>query len=335
MSTSGSTGSPKLVKLSSKNISSNATNIAKYLQINKSEIAISSLPFHQAYGLSILNSHLEVGAKILLTDLPITDKEFWKLFKLKNVTSLAGVPTTWRILKGLKFERMLLPNLNYVTQAGGKLDTSEIKWLTEIAISNKFKLFIMYGMTEATARISYYEPILMPSKIGSIGKSIPNGKIGIIDHQGKKINKSNCEGELIYEGPNVMKGYAENLSDLENDRDMDYLRTGDLGYFDDEKFFWLTGRIKRFIKISGYRFNLDDIEEFLRDQGFYSAVFGKDDNLSIAIIDKEINKEFLKNLLSKRYKINFNLIKIFLIKEFPKSASGKILYGKLKENLIN
>jgi len=335
MSTSGSTGSPKLVKLSAKNLASNASSIAKYLNLKSSDRAISSLPLHQAYGLSVMNSHLEVGGKFLLSKFSVTDKNFWAVFKSQKINSLAGVPTIWRILKNLYFEKMDLPNLKYITQAGGKLDISEIKWLSDFSKLKNIELFIMYGMTEATARISYYNPLLEPSKIGSIGKPIPGGRLSLLDENNHKIDKPFIEGELIYEGDNVMLGYAEESYDLEKDNKILQLRTGDLGYLDNDGFYWLTGRIKRFIKLAGYRFNLDDIETFLRDNKIESAVIGIDDLLVIAVIDKDIKEEFLINLLSDKFKISFKLIKVFRVKEFPKSSAGKILYGKLKETLID
>ena len=151
LSTSGSTGSPKLIKISNKNINSNAANIVKYLGLNSSDIAITSLPLHYSYGLSILNTHLLVGAKICLSKEPVTNKKFWQIFKEKEVTNLAGVPTTWRILRKLFFHRMHLPSLKVITQAGGKLSKEEISWLSRVADSHKYKVFIMYGQTEATA----------------------------------------------------------------------------------------------------------------------------------------------------------------------------------------
>ena len=132
-----------------------------------------------------------------------------------------------------------------------------------------------------------------------------------------------------------MLGYADKLCDFKKDINNSQLKTGDLGYFDHEDFYWLTGRIKRFIKIAGYRFNLDDIETFLREKKIEAAVIGVDDLLVIAVIDENIKKDLLINLLSGKFNINFKLIKVFVVSEFPKSSVGKILYGKLKETLID
>tara|TARA_Y100001968_G_scaffold296094_1_gene304032 strand:- start:20331 stop:21704 length:1374 start_codon:yes stop_codon:yes gene_type:complete len=334
LSTSGSTGSPKLVKLSKKNLTANANSIVSYMKLSSSDRAISSLPLHYSYGLSILNSHLNIGASFYLTESPVTSQVFWKFFKENNITGLAGVPTTWRILRKLYFERMKLPSLRLVTQAGGKLSKEEVIWLSNIGNANKYKVFIMYGQTEATARISYLEPKMTIEKAGSIGKAIPGGELYLENEREEVITASNLEGELIYKGDNVMMGYALMASDLSKGSNLKELKTGDLAKRDEDGFYWITGRKKRFIKLYGNRISLDDVEEFIQNRDIESSVFGIDDNLYVAILKKDnINIEDLRDEISKFYSIHFSTITIIKIESIPKSSSGKILYKEL-ENLI-
>tara|TARA_B100000886_G_C20415770_1_gene489203 strand:+ start:361 stop:1734 length:1374 start_codon:yes stop_codon:yes gene_type:complete len=332
LSTSGSTGSPKLIKISKKNLVVNANSIVAYLGLNKDDRAISSLPLHYSYGLSILNTHLLVGAKFYLTNLPVTNKKFWSFFKENEITNMSGVPATWRILRKLFFDRMNLPSLKFITQAGGKLSVEEVKWLAELGKISNFKVFIMYGQTEATARISYLKPDMILKKSGSIGKVIPNGKLYLKGENNRNIYNSNQEGELIYKGENVMMGYASEISDLKKRPIKKELYTGDLAYFDEDGYFWITGRKKRFLKIFGNRFSMDDIESFLYEKGFEASVIGKDDKL-IVVICKEENKnsDDLITLLSNFYKIHFSAMEVIMIDKIPRSSSGKTEYKKLSE----
>ncbi len=332
LSTSGSTGSPKLIKISKKNLVVNANSIVEYLGLNKDDRAISSLPLHYSYGLSILNTHLLVGAKFYLTNLPVTNKKFWSFFKENKITNMSGVPATWRILRKLFFDRMDLSSLKFITQAGGKLSNEEVKWLAKLGNNFNYKVFIMYGQTEATARISYLKPEMILEKCGSIGKVIPNGKLYLKGENNKTINKSNKEGELIYKGENVMIGYASEISDLKTSSINKELHTGDLAYFDKDGYFWITGRKKRFIKIFGNRVIMDDIESFLYEKGFESSVIGMDDKLIIVLNNEEnISSDDLVSLLSNFYKIHFSAIEVMRIDTIPRTSSGKTEYNKLSE----
>lgn len=336
LSTSGSTGSPKLIRISKQNLDSNAKSIVEYMRLSSSDIAISSLPLYYSYGLSVLNTHLEIGASFCLTKLGVTDKDFWNIFKSNKVTGLAGVPATWRILRKLFFERMHLPSLRLLTQAGGKLNKEEIKWLSKVGDQRKYKVFIMYGQTEATARIAYLDPSMIEIKCGSIGKSIPGGKLYLKNSENKIIEEPNLEGELVYKGNNVMMGYAYEKLDLSKDKDTYELKTGDLAFRDNENYYWITGRKSRFIKIFGMRFSLDDAEEYFHNKGFEAAVVGKDDNLIIILKKRNaISKDSLVLSFSEFYKIHHSAINIFEIIDIPKNSSSKIDYKKLEEKYIN
>ncbi|MFZ1280975.1 MAG: AMP-binding protein, partial [Ignavibacteriaceae bacterium] len=181
LSTSGTTGSPKLVRLSYKNIQANAESIAEYLQIDENERPITTLPINYSYGLSIVNSHLLKGSAIVLTEKTVFFRDFWNQFNEHKCTSFAGVPYTYTMLKRIGFDKIEIPTLKYFTQAGGKLSEEFIKHFNEYALNNDKKFFVMYGQTEATARITYVPPEKLGNKIGSIGISIPGGELKIVN----------------------------------------------------------------------------------------------------------------------------------------------------------
>lgn len=330
LSTSGTTGSPKLVRLSYNNLVSNASSISEYLELEAKDIAISSLPMNYSFGLSIINSHLFVGG-VVITAESITQRGFWELFKTFKVTSLSGVPYTFEILKKFRLLNTDLPSLKMITQAGGKLSNELIKYFAQLSNSKGIRFFVMYGRTEGTARLSYLPPEFNIEKIGSIGKPIPKGEFYIIDENGNNINQPGISGELVYTGPNVMLGYAECKEDLtRGDENNGLLHTGDIALFDDKGFYFIVGRIKRFIKLFGNRINLDELENLLLYQGVQSACTGKDNALIIYILKPE-NTEMVKEFLTKKLGIHFSVFDIRIIKKIPKNTSGKTLYSKLSD----
>lgn len=329
LSTSGTTGSPKLVRLSYQNLISNASSISEYLNLNSSEKAISSLPMNYSFGLSIINSHLFVGGAIVMTMESITQRGFWDLFKTFKVTSLSGVPYTFDILKKFRLLNADLPSLKIITQAGGKLSDELIKYFAQFSINKGIQFFVMYGQTEGTARLSYLPPQFSVAKLGSIGIPIPNGEFHIIDENGNNINQPGISGELVYTGPNVMLGYAECKEDLiRGNENNGLLHTGDIALFDDEGFYYIVGRVKRFIKLFGNRINLDELESLLLNQGVQSACTGNDNVLIVYILNPE-NTELVKEFLTKKLGIHFSVIEIRIINDIPKNTSGKTLYSKL------
>ncbi len=331
LSSSGSTGSPKLIRISYKNLLSNAISISNYLNLNSNEIAITNLPMHYSYGLSIINSHLYVGAKIVVTEKSIIQRDFWDLVSMNYVTSLSGVPYTYEILKKLKFFKMDLPSIKYMTQAGGKLSNSIIEEFAKYCGNKNVDFFIMYGQTEGTARLSYLKPNKIIEKLGSIGKAIPGGEFRLISNENKTIELPNIEGELVYVGENVMMGYANEIYHLSNGYELNNtLHTGDLAYKDEEGYFFITGRKKRFIKIYGNRFNLDEIENYVKKNEIECACTGFDDKLKVFITNIN-NEQKVINIL-KKLKIQKSAFKILTIEILPKNNSGKVLYSKLNSN---
>jgi len=330
LTTSGSTGSPKLVKLSYKNIESNAFSIIKYLSITEKEKPITVLPMYYSFGLSIINSHLYSGATILLTNRSLFEKEFWTFLKEEKATSLSGVPYTYEILKKLRFFRLDLPHLKTLTQAGGKLNNALIKEFAEYCNKNNKQFYVMYGQTEATARMSYLSPEFTISKLGSMGVAIPDGEFFLIDEEGKNIKEINKEGELVYKGPNVSMGYAECKEDLnKGDENKGILYTGDLAKRDEDGFYYITGRKKRFIKLFGNRVNLDETEQILKTKIQNSACVGKDDKMIIYITENNKTEE-IKEYISKKTGINRNAFDVKYISKIPKNAAGKTIYSLLK-----
>lgn len=329
LSTSGSTGSPKLVRLSLKNMEANADAIIEYLSITKEDKAITNLPMYYSYGLSIIHSHLRAGATIVLTTETVIQRKFWDLFKEHKITSLSGVPYTYDILSKIKFLKMELPSLRKLTQAGGKLSLNLVEQFHDYCKERGIDFYVMYGQTEGTARLSYLEPDKLSSKMGSIGKSIPGGNLFLQDEDGQEIRESEVVGELVYTGKNVMLGYAECRDDLiKGDELNGVLKTGDLAYFDTDGYFFLVGRKKRFVKLFGNRINLDDIEHLLRTEGISNAATGSDKKLMV-YIENESDFEGVVNLISKKLGIHPTAFEVRIIGVIPKNSSGKILYTKL------
>lgn len=336
MSTSGTTGTPKLVRLSKKNLISNTNSIVEYLNIVESDKAITSLPFSYSYGLSVINSHLAVGSTIVLSNASLVSRDFWQKVKEYSVTSFSGVPYTFEILKKLKYSRFDTSSIRYVTQAGGKLDEETIEYFVEECNKLKQKFVVMYGQTEASPRISYVPHISSLNKLGSIGIPIPNGKLELVDQAGELIDTAKTIGELKYTGENVMLGYAEHPDDFSlGDVNSGVLYTGDLGYFDEDKFFYICGRIKRFIKLFGLRISLDEIEDYLLKYDFKVLVTGSDDVLSVYFERSEsYSKDYIKSLISDTYKININVIEASEVEFFPRLPNGKINYKLLSEGFF-
>ena len=329
LSTSGSTGSAKYVKLSYKNISSNAIAISKYLKISYKDRSITTMKANYTFGLSIINSHLIKGASIILTQKTILDKKFWNLFKKNKPTTFSGVSFIFEILKKLNFEKMNLPSLRYITHAGGKLDNYLQKEFIKMCKKKRIKFFSMYGQTEATSRMSYVPWNKAITKLGSIGIPIPGGKFSLEDSKHKIINTNDKIGELIYKGDNVFIGYAENYKDLVKVSDKNkILHTGDIAKKDKDGFYYIIGRKKRFIKLYGNRINLDEIEDLIKLNGYECACNGKDECINIYLVKTGIEKKVI-NLITKHMNISKRYINFKIIKNIPRTHSGKIRYNIL------
>jgi long-chain acyl-CoA synthetase len=331
LSTSGSTASPKLVRLSRDNLAANAGAIVQYLELNDSEVALTTLPLHYSYGLSVLNSHLACGACVVLSSAAVTQAGFWRAMREHGVTSLSGVPTLWRLLRQLRFERMDLPALRTYTQAGGRLEPDEVRWLADVAQARQCRLFVMYGQTEAAPRIAYLPPTWLPDKCGSVGVAVPGGTLRIVDEAGCSVDEPGVSGQLVYRGPNVMMGYAHNGDELALPAQLDELATGDLGHRDADGCFWITGRLKRFVKLHGHRISLDEVETALRQGGWEAGVVGRDDLLQVAVVHADPTvMEPLQRTLAARYRLLPAVVRVRALDALPLGSNGKLQYAALQ-----
>jgi long-chain acyl-CoA synthetase len=330
--TSGSTGSPKVIRLSRNNLLSNAISIASYLSLDTNEIPITTLPPSYTYGLSIIHSHLLVGSTIAVTEKTFFDREFWDFIRSVEATSFGGVPYHYEILKKLHFTKMNIPSLRTLTQAGGRMAPELSQFFGEYCNSRGISYYTMYGQAEATARMSYLSPEKAITKAGSIGRAIPDGKLWLEDDFGNVIDQEQVIGELVYKGPNVSMGYAYSFNDLSlGDERGGILRTGDMAKFDKDGDFYIVGRRKRFIKLFGHRINLVDVENYINSTGYTVACSGDDDLLEVYAVD--IDKQqatYIKKNVVDFLKTAVSGVSIYLIEAFPRNEYGKIQYSKLK-----
>ena len=302
----------------------------KYLKLDETERPITTLPMNYTYGLSIINSHLLVGATILVTEKTLMQKEFWSFFKSAGATSFGGVPYTYEMLDKLRFYRMELPTLRTMTQAGGKILPELHEKFARYAQAQGKNFVVMYGQCEATARMGYLPPEKAVEKKGSMGIAIPGGKFRLIDVSGNDITEPHVTGELVYGGRNVTLGYAECGDDLaKGDERHGVLETGDMAQFDEDGYYYIVGRKKRFLKIYGNRVNLDEADRLIKGEfGIEAACAGVDDHMYIFITDEKFS-ENVKDFVAGKTKLNPVAFKVIVIDEIPKNDSGKTLYKEL------
>lgn len=313
LTTSGTTSNPKLVRLSNHNLLTNTKQIINYLKIKKKDVTITTLPMAYSYGLSILNTHLEVGGSVIINKDPIFSKNFWKKTNDYKVCSFGTVPAVYQYLQKIDFEKFISNSLKYLTVAGGKTDKSTLKYLYNICKKRGIKFFVMYGQTEASPRMSYFDLTKYPKKIESIGKPLINTKF--------KIYKN----ELIFMGDNVSLGYAKNLKDLKKgDENKGKIKTGDLGFKDNENFYFLTGRKKRISKLFGLRINLDDIEKILKRSNLKVKAIINDNKIKIQ--SSNLNEQDkIKSIIFHKFKINKNYIEVINTINLEKKLNFKNL----------
>jgi acyl-CoA synthetase (AMP-forming)/AMP-acid ligase II len=330
LSTSGSTGNPKSVMLSLGNLQANAESIAAYLPIVPEDVAITVLPLPYSYGLSVLNSHLLRGARVVVTGEPLAGKAFWSLVRAHGVTSLPGVPFSYQMLRMLRFERMDLPALRYLTQAGGRLSPDLTAYVRGWSRETGKPVYLMYGQTEATARMAYLRPELLEAHGDCIGEAIPGGAFFLRDPEtGAVLEEEGATGELCYRGPNVMLGYAERAEDLAGDRRLEELATGDLAERLPSGLFRITGRKKRIVKIQGKRWQLDHVEAELARRGIEALATGRDDKLRVAVVDRDPGSaaaSATRRWLQDEQHLHPSLFEVVRLAEVPRTANGKVDY---------
>jgi len=330
LATSGSTGEPKLVRLSNTNLLSNALAIAEYLDFAPGERAITTLPFHYSYGMSVISSHLATGGAIILNQDSVAEPGFWSRFEAFGATSFAGVPHSFALLERSGFLSRPMPAcLRYFTQAGGKLPEDKVLQFADFAETHGRRFYVMYGQTEAAPRIAYVPPALLKRNPAAIGVPVPGGRIALLDERGTPIEAEGVEGELVYSGPNVMMGYALKREDLAGAAELAELRTGDLAVRSAEGLFTITGRKSRFIKPFGLRIGLDDVEARLRKAGFEAAATGSDDGLQIAVVTPA-STEAVVDLVLRHHALSAASIQVVHLAEIPRLPSGKVDYAGIR-----
>ncbi len=328
--TSGSTGSPKLVRHKYDNIEAAGLNISTFFELKETDRPLMVLPLYYTMGLSMVFSHLRVGATILATNRNMTDTVFWKFMKDEHATSFTGVPYSFQILNLMRFFRMDLPDLELLTQGGGKMPRDlNIKFAEYCRDHNK-RWIATYGQSECTARMAYLPAKWALDKVGSIGLAVPNGKLSLIDENGNTITEPNTEGEMCYEGKNVTMGYATCPADFtKGDERNGFIRTGDLAYFDEDGCYYIVGRMGRFLKLFGMRVGLDECEQIISNEcQTECACVGTDEKMIVYITD-ETKLQAVKDTIVDKTHIVATSFEIRFIDAIPKNETGKKLYSKL------
>lgn len=329
LTTSGSTGSPKLVRLSRGNLVSNAEAIAEYLGIAPDDRAVTTLPAAYSYGLSILHSHWARGASVAVTERTLLDREFWNFLKASRATTFGGVPYSYEILKKLRFAKMTLPDLRYTTQAGGRLAPELVAEFRDIAREKGRRFIVMYGQTEATARMSYLPWEHSFEKPASIGIAVPGGRFELHDDSGRIVAEHGMPGELVYFGENVFLGYADSPEDFRlGNISRGRLDTGDVAVRDKDGFYSIVGRKKRFLKVFGNRINLDEVDALLTSAGFDAVCTGEDDRIRVFVTQAGRTEE-ARTFLAESLNLNPVAFEACFLPEIPRNASGKVAYDML------
>lgn len=328
--TSGSTGSPKLVRHKYSNIEAAGLNISTFFRLTPEDRPLMVLPLYYTMGLSMVFSHFKAGATVLITDLKMTDPGFWKFLKEERATSFTGVPFSYEVLDKMRFMRMKLPDLTLLTQGGGKMPEELNRKFAEYCRDNGKRWVATYGQSEGTARMAWLPEEYALSKMGSIGIAVPNATLSLRDADGSEIKESPATGEMCYEGKNVTMGYARKREDLAlGDERNGFLPTGDIAYRDADGFYFIKGRMGRFLKLFGNRIGLDECEHILRSVVTCDcACTGTDEKMIVYITDEAMSHAALEAILNAT-KLPATVVEVRAIDALPKNEAGKILYAKL------
>lgn len=259
MFTSGTTSRPKVVRLTHANLIANTTSIISYLELDPTDRVLVVLPFHYVFGASLLHTHLAVGGSVVICNTFTFPETALDLIEKHQCTGLAGVPSSYQLLlKASSYRSRKLTSLRKVQQAGGRLAPELIRML--VAAQPTSSVYVMYGQTEATARLSCLPPGLLESKLGSIGRGIPGVELRVEGPDGAPVTPGE-QGEIVAAGANISPGYfGDEQATAEKFRD-GRLRTGDLATVDEDGFIFIVGRSGDFIKSWGYRISPQQVEE--------------------------------------------------------------------------
>lgn len=313
LSTSGSTGSPRLVRLSHANLAANTAQILGALDIRPDDCAALTLPLSYSYGLSVLHTHLAVGAGVLLPGHSVVDDGFWVEARAAGVTTIPGVPHTFELLERSGFADRELPRLRYLTQAGGRMEPERVRRLAELGTRRGWDLVVMYGQTEATARMTCLPGDLAVDHPDTVGRPVAGGRIDIED------------GEVVFQGPNVMLGYADGPADLALGRTVERLHTGDLGELTPEGLLRVVGRRARFVKVLGHRVDLDALEARLRDAGEDVRCTGRDGLVVVGLRGPGTapGRERLRHDVVRATGLPGDAVRVVSVDEHPTLPNGK------------
>jgi len=340
MFTSGSTSKPKGVMLTHYNLMYNTNSIIEYLKLTKNDRVEVVLPFYYCYGTSLLNTHFRCGGSLVINNRFMFPETVIEDIKKYNCTGFAGVPSTYQILLRMtSIKTAKLPSLRYVTQAGGRLPEVFISELCEALEGTD--VYIMYGQTEATARLSYLPPEQIKNKLGSIGRGIPGTELVVLNKEGNPTSVGEV-GEIAARGENIMKGYFNDQEETKKVLKNGLLYTGDLAFRDEDGYIFVVSREKNIIKCAGNRISPKEIENTICSikEVVECAVIGVEDDILgeaikafVVLKDKNssIDDKYIIDYCSSvlpRYKLPKY---VQFLSQLPKNSSGKVLFAKLKD----
>ncbi|XVS61668.1 AMP-binding protein [Actinosynnema sp. CA-299493] len=330
LTTSGTTGTPKAVRLSYSAIADNSRAIVDVLGITAAERAATTLPITHAYGLSVLNSHLIAGASVVLSDSPPLALATWDRLARTGVTSLAAVPTTYAAFGPSHVSLLGRTAIRTMTQAGARLADELTTRLARMMQRRGGRFFTMYGQTEATSRMAVLDPADLPERLGSVGRAVPGG-VFTIAPGAPHARAVPGEGAVRYRGPGVMLGYASRREDLARGAEVDQLDTGDLGYLSDG-YLYLTGRTKRIAKVLGVRTSLDDLERAVERPGHPTAVLAGDDDVVylVGAGDAAVHEQQRRHLADSLGVPSRHVV-LRQVDRLPRTPGGKVDYRALAE----
>jgi len=330
MGTSGSTGSPVMVRQSVMNLESNSRSIIQSLGLSRDDRAVTTLPMNYTYGLSIINSQLLAGGSVVMSESTLMDRTFWDQIEVHQPTYFGGVPYTYEMLNRIGLKKLGGSSVRMLTQAGGKLSSNLVSKIANESKDLHIEFCVMYGQTEATARMSVLPSNEVIQHPESIGRPIPGGTFKVVDLDSGVEVRTGEVGELVYSGPNVAMGYATSSNDLGREDEFNQLlHTGDLAKFDNKDLVYIVGRKKRFIKIYGNRINLEDVDNFLNRNGYEAVCTGKDDDLIVNVVPSS-TKKTLAEEVARFLGVHKSSITVREIDYIPRNDSGKILFSEIE-----
>lgn len=324
MSTSGSTGSPKFVKISDDNLVQNALSIMEYMPITEHDVVPLNVPINFVYGFSIFTTNCIKANTIVCTDRDVLQKEFWSDLAYYGFSTLSGVPYFYELLQRFGFFKKDTPSLRYMTHTGGMLNKELANVISDYSHLYNKQFFAQYGQTEASGRMAFLPPQDFRDKGTSIGIPVKNGRF--------EIDKST--GELIYYGPNVSGGYANNAFDLQDYNYSNKLYTGDLAEKNESGHFYIKGRIKRIIKLFGVRLNLDEVELLLKNELEGQTVICisvHDKYLGIIHQNEFLVRETITQVLKEKLGLHTSSLKTYYLENIPLTVNGKVDYPAISK----